>query len=88
VASFVPSPVEVAFGFGFGVGFGVGVGDRVGSAEAEGAGEDVVAETLGVTCALGDFFFEEPPKPRITANAATATTIAVYSGVSLFGGFL
>jgi hypothetical protein len=76
VASLVPRPVEVGFGFGLGVSFGVGVGERVGS-EAEGAGEDVVAETLGVTCALGDFFFEEPPKPRMTAKAATATTIAV-----------
>jgi hypothetical protein len=76
VASFVPSRVEV--GFGFGVGFGVGVGDRIGVvAEAERGGEDVVAETLGVTCALGDFFLEEPPKPRITAKATTATTIAV-----------
>jgi hypothetical protein len=69
--------VEVAVGFGFAVGVGLGVGERVGSAEAEGVGDELLAETLGVTCALGDFFFEEPPKPRITAKATTATTIAV-----------
>jgi hypothetical protein len=69
--------VEVADGFGLGVALGVGVAVRVGFADDAGPVGETVAEGRGVTCPLEDFFFEEPPKPRITANAATATTIAV-----------
>jgi hypothetical protein len=74
VASDVPSPVEAADGLGFGVGVAVGLGLIEGVDDGVDGATDGVEE--GLAWALGDFF-EDPPKPRMTAKAATATTMAV-----------
>jgi hypothetical protein len=74
----VPSPVEVADGLGVGLGVGDGVAECVGEAEADREGEpDPDPEAWGETSAVGEPFFDDPPKPRMTAKATTATTIAV-----------
>ncbi len=85
MASDVPSPVEVADGLGEGLGLGVGDGvdeECVVETDAVGVpGDDAVPDdgvgVFGLTSALGVFFLDEPPKPRMTAKATTATAIAV-----------
>jgi hypothetical protein len=92
VASDVPNPVELADGLGEGLRLGVGEGvaecvgegvvERVGEMDTEGepvadADADAGADVCGLTSALGVFFFDDPPKPRMTAKATTATAIAV-----------